>query len=344
MPTIKDVAEHAGVSLASASYAFSGKRAVSEEVRRRVMAAAAALNYQPSALGRNLRKGRNHRIGLITSLPSELSGWRVMEMLSAAEEEASTHGYTLSFYRPSAKPSQALELAQNGQVDGLIVLQVRQQDERVELLRRSQIPFVMIGDTLNAENLSFVDLDAERATFRAFEHLAQLGHKHVGYLAPQRRGAVHDLGRDLHIAQGYARAKGQLDLNILELEAGSALQEGHAATVRLLREHPEITAFFSPQSNNQYGLLQALYAQQIRVPRDCSVITFSNESAAESAVPPLTAVTLPLSEMGRLAARMLIGRLEHGGKGEQILLPPKLVVRESTAPPRKKPLPKLATV
>jgi DNA-binding LacI/PurR family transcriptional regulator len=336
MANIKDVATRAGVSLGAASYALSGKKPVSDDVRRRVMAAAAELGYQPSALGRSLRHGRSHRIGLLSNFPSEASGWRVMEMLHAAEEEASAHGYSVSFVRSNGQPIQALELVEKNLVDGLILVQVKQRDERVELLRKRGVPFVLIGRTSNPEGLSFVDHDAAHGVHRGLEYLAQLGHQRIAYLAPLTRSVTQDLGRDIFLERGFQQAAAELNATLYRIEVGATTEDGFHATQALLRQHPDITAIFTTQSNTQYGVLHALYAQQLRVPRDVSVLGISSDSGAECAVPPLTAISAPLQEMGRLAARQLVDILERDAKPAQLILTPRLVLRESTAPPPAK--------
>ena len=105
---------------------------------------------------------------------------------------------------------------------------------------------------------------------------------------------------------------------------------------RLLNEHPHITAIVTPQEHCAIGVLKAIRAQGLRVPDDISVIGSLDEAMSELATPPLTTISFPAAEMGREAARILLGHLDGTlATPQQVLIRPELCVRDSTGPARQ---------
>jgi DNA-binding LacI/PurR family transcriptional regulator len=329
MATIKDVAARAGVSQSTVHYALNGKRSISEAVRQRVMAAVAELDYTASTLGQRMREGRSYSIGLIAPhMPS--SDGSAMEMLVSTAATASQADHTLGIFMGQS-PEQVLRLLRNQFVDGLILVETTHMDPRIEALRQTDYPFVMIGRTHNLEGLSTVDFDFEAATFAAFENLVKLGHRTIGFIGPY---STADLNVEnwFFIQRGFERARATLDVEFVQERARLTAEEGFRATESLLEKNPGITAIFAP-GHAHHGVMRALYTRRMHVPEDCSVIGITTAGVAEWTVPKLTSVDIPLFEMGRIGASLLLRKLAGETVTDQILMPASVVVRESTAPP-----------
>jgi DNA-binding LacI/PurR family transcriptional regulator len=323
--TIKDVAERAGVSPSTVSYALSGKRPISEAARQRVTEAIAALDFTPSALGRGLRRGRSQTIGVVYPHP-QFSDTGGMEFFSAAASEVNLASYGLSLYSLPSTPRQVLDLFRNSVVDGLMLMEITRHDPRVEVLRATGFPFVLIGRCEDTSGLSLVDFDFELAAFLAVEHLVELGHRRIGWVDDPDR--AQDLGYIQYLDRGYERACAELDVTLVR--SGPA-PSGYAAAERLLNLAPDLSAVLAPCGSSQIGVLRALQHSGRRVPQDCSLVCITTEQLAEWSSPSLTSVDVPLAAMGRAGADLMLRRLAGDRQAEQLIMPAQLVVRESAA-------------
>lgn len=333
MSTIKDVAARAGVSLSTVHYALNGKRPISDAVRQRIKQAVDELEYTASSLGQRMQAGRSYSIGLIApQLPT--SDAAVLEMLLSTVTTASQANHTLGIFM-GQPPEQALQQVKNQSMDGLILVETTHIDPRIEALKKTPYPFVLIGRTQNLEGLNSVDFDFEAATITAFETLVNLGHKTIGFIAPH---ANIDLNVEnwFHIQRGFERAQKAFDVKIVCESSYITPEDGFRATQDLLETEPNITAIFATSGPVCVGILRALYTRRIHVPDDCSVIGIATAQVAEWTIPKLTSVDIPLYEMGCLATTMLLQKLSGEKINAQVLMPAKLVTRESTAPPKKK--------
>ena len=327
MATIKDVAEHAGVSQSTVSYVLSGKRSISEAVKRRVQVAIDELEYTPSSLGLNLRRGKSQTIGMVYPL-SDVR----LEIVRAAAE-AMQDRYTLSLLTHAEEAQDLVAAFKQRRIDGLILMQIRRHDRRVERLRGSDYPFVLIGRPENAEGLSFVEFDFQTAAYLATEHLVGLGHRVIGYLTYPHTKRGLDLGYLVQLEHGYTRAQRDFDVKIVMQEADSSIDACARATAALVTTTPELTAIVAFDVTAHVGVLWALHTLGKRVPQDLSVVCFTAQSVAQWTIPKLTSVELPFTEMGRIGAELILKRLAGAVEPEQHLLPARLEARESTAPP-----------
>jgi DNA-binding LacI/PurR family transcriptional regulator len=221
-------------------------------------------------------------------------------------------------------------------VDGVLLIETTHHDPRIEALRATPHPFVLIGRTGDMSGLTSVDFDFEEAFYLAFDHLARLGHRDIGFIVPY--GALDDQGERKEnwyaTLRGFQRAQHEHGLRV-ELEpAVLNIEDGHRAALRLTGRAPQITAIVA-SGHTQVGVLRALYSQGRRVPDDCSVIGLTTAQIAEWTIPRLTSVDLPLREMSVTATELLLRKVSGESVTEQVLLPARLVERESTAPPRK---------
>ena len=329
MATIKQVAAVAGVQPATVSYVINGTGSVSAATRERVLAAAAALNYAPSHLGRSLQRKHSRTLGLV--LPGERTHERVGTILSGAADGAAMAGYDLLLTSRTGhdEVTTYAELHRSKRVDGLVILDVRQDDERVAAARRLGIPYVCAGRP--GDDSPFVAIDAEAGTIEALAHLIVLGHERIGLLIPPL-----ELALAVEQDAGYRGALGEAGLVFdeqLVVEGGTTEGEGYAAASELFASPEPPTAILAGSAALAFGAMHAAHDAGLRIGEDLALIVFDDPPAAAHVVPPLTAVRQPTYQVGRELAGQLVGVIEGREQPRAVLLQGQLIVRRSCGRP-----------
>lgn len=182
MVTIADVARHAGVSSSTVSYVLSGKRAISEETRRRVRSSVRELGYHPNAGARALAARRSHIIALMVPLRTDVYVPVMMEIAISVTTAARQHGYDVLLITNDEGPDGVRRIAASGLADGLILMDVELDDERIPVLRAQGTQATLIGLADDARGLSCVDHDFVAAGALCADHLADLGHREIAFI------------------------------------------------------------------------------------------------------------------------------------------------------------------
>ena len=337
------MAEHAGVSVGSASQAFGRPELVSEKVRERVLAAAEELGYAgPDPAARRLRTGRAGVLGLIFS---ERLGYAFTDPAAPAflrgvawgMEEARTG---LLMIPTSPSHDAATTAVRDAAVDGFIVYSAARNDPRVDAAVARGLPVVTVDQPRGAQT-PFVGIDDRGAARSAAEHLRKLGHERVAVLsfvaaADPDGTLVFDVTEER--LAGYREGLGSAwDGDAVRTCRPNAPEPAYAVGLELLRSAARPTAIIAMTDALALGVLQAAAELDVAVPDALSVVGFDDSPAAVLAHPALTTVAQPHEEKGRLAAEWLIKDFARGrGPGRrrrQVVLPTSLVVRDSTAPP-----------
>jgi DNA-binding LacI/PurR family transcriptional regulator len=339
---LRDVAERAGVSVGSASQAFGRPELVSEELRKRVLAAAEALGYPgPDPAARRLRTGRAGAVGLIfaerlgyqftdPAAPAFLRG------IAAGMQEAPTG---LLLIPDSRNRNEAARTVREAAVDGFIVYSTPQNDPRVEAALARLVPVVTVDQPRGAAT-PFVGIDDRAAARSAAEHLRELGHERVAVLSfvtALGPGGSLELDLSAERLEGYKEGLAEAwDAGLVRTVRPNAPEPARDATAELLRAPDPPTAILAMSDILAIGALEAAAEEGVTVPEELSVVGFDDSPVALHATPPLTTVAQPHEEKGRLAARWLMEEVERGQRPEEgrrrAILPTELVVRESTAP------------
>jgi LacI family transcriptional regulator len=202
------------------------------------------------------------------------------------------------------------------------------------VLPESQIPHVFVNRVVPGSDRN-ISLNLEAASCAALDHLAALGHRRIGHVS-----GPDDLTPSRSRRAGLLSAARRAGLPEPPVESGDFNEQGgFDAATRLLRNHPEVTAVYVSTLNQAIGALSAVHAAGLRVPDDISVISYDDLPIAGFLQPPLTAIAMPLMELGRAAVDALCGQLE-GAPPEDVMVPgsPEVIVRGSTGPPP--PLPR----
>jgi DNA-binding LacI/PurR family transcriptional regulator len=334
--TIADVAKAAKVSVPTVSRILNNKEYVADETRDRVNQVIEELGYVPHIQARRLRGGKSRTLALHHPVesPHLLSGVVEIPYIIGAAAAAAEQEYYLNFLISQLTPQSLLNMYRSNQVDGMILLQVCLDDWRVNLLRKYDYPFVMHGRCRDLDNLTFIDLDFENAMLAAFDYLVALGHRDIGFLTYPQSWRVAGLGPAVRSLEGYENALAKYGLQAHYREIGlREVEEGFAATLDLLEEDPRLTAIITTSHLTAAGSIKAVTKRGDRVPEDRSVMAIAFSEIADGITPSLTTLEWSPYDSSFQATLMMIEKLKHEDlPAQQILVAPKLAIRESTKP------------
>ena len=330
-PTIRDVAKAAGVSVATVSRILNDKPDVSEETRQHVLATIDQLGYARSTQWQQLTSGKSRVISLHYPQKTAVLNQISFDFVTGASSVCEERNYSLHLITQSLEESSLLDFYRTNQCDGMILMEIRLDDWRVDLLRQHQLPFVTIGHGSDNEGVDFIDFDFETAVLIAYEHLVTLNHQNIGFISIKPDPERKRYGPAVRAAEGYEQACAQYNSPRFYYEVNYGLKNVKKATINMLKTHPEITAIVSVSDMAIAGIFEAVQSLGLSIPDDISVIGLTNEQGAELTTPSLTSLQFPSWSMGYDAGKMLIDKLEGKTKTViQTLVAPQLYVREST--------------
>jgi DNA-binding LacI/PurR family transcriptional regulator len=326
-----DVARLAGVSHQTVSRVLNGSEHVRAETRERVLAAMRMLNYRPSAVARALVTGRSRTIGVV-SFDTTLHG--PASTLFGIERAAHEEGYFTAIVslRALDQPSvqTAIDHLRRQGVDGILV--IAPQLPAVQALPHLDLDVPVVAvEAGPEEGVPTVAIDQHAGARAVTRHLLELGHATVAHVS----GPSDFLEAHQRIA-GWRAVLEEAGADVpAPLEGDWSPRAGYEQGRRLL-EAGGTTAVFVANDQMALGLLRALHDAGCEAPRDISVVGFDDIPEAAYFTPPLTTVRQDFMEMGRRSVHLLLGQLDGGlrpSTGETVA--PELVVRSSTAPPRR---------
>lgn len=345
MPTIADIAKRAGVSVSTVSYVLSGKRPISAATQTRVRAAIAELDYYPHALGRALASRRTRQIAVLYPLVAAGLSEFHLEFFTAAAEAAAEHGYAFMLSTAAGDERALRDLIRSGVIDGLILMEVRLRDWRVELLRRHGFPFSLIGHGEDNDGVGFVDLDFAAAVETAVDHLVGLGHRDVALVLGSSEQLAMEYGPAVRSLAAFEGAMARRGLAAPVLHGEPTFEAGHLLAHRLAAVSPRPSAAVVVHPEALAGLVAGAHERGVRIPDDLALVAMVPRTLARLFTPALTTIDFPAAQMGRLGAELLIRRVEGGAdRAEHVLLHGELIVGRSTAPAAASPRAPLAPI
>ena len=329
--TSEDVAKKAGVSVATVSRVLNDSPHVSPAVRRKVLRAAKALNYQPNRTAQRLRAKRSHVIGLVIS---DIQNPFFTSVVRGIEDVAYKHDYSVVLCNSDEDPEKErlyINVMRAEAVGGVILASTTETNPLVADLFDHDIPVVAIDRRIKDKRVDAVLAANAQGAFEAVSHLIALGHRRIGFVGlPLTRTT----GKERY--DGYARALRAHGLSVsrqLVRIADAKQQGGYQRAIDLMTERPSITALFVANNLMTLGALSAIRERGMKIPDDISVVGFDDMPWATLLEPPLTAVAQPTYELGQRAAELLLERLKQPQKpAAQIELKTSLIVRGSTRP------------
>jgi len=307
MATMREVAQHADVSVTTVSHVLNGTRFVSDGLASRVRNAIAELNYQPDRRARSLRKGSSETIAVIVS---DIGNTFFSALFRGIEDRLLESGYNvlLSNTGEDADAEERnLSMMLEQRVDGFVVAPTKAGAKNLAALVSDDVPLVVVDRPLELP-VDQVYSNNEQGSYDAVRHLIAFGHRHIGTIVEIEGIRTFD-----DRLQGWRRAMNEQGYEVPESfvqQAGLEIEGAVNATLRLLEKHPEVTAIFSSNNLMTLGVLQHLREVGLHYPNDLSIVGFDDPPWASAIHPSLTSVAQVPFEMGYRAAEMLVRRLE----------------------------------
>src|SRR5580698_1866423 len=331
-PTLDEVARLAGVSRSAASRAINRSGYASRSTREAVERAVRELGFVPNPTARALATQQSGAVVLavsnndpelfaapfyaliITGVSAALERTDLVLMLALADSDLGR--------------ARLERILRSRRADGIMLMGLHGDDPLYRLVGKLDVPVVYGGRPLDAEPAWYVDADNRGGARLAAEHLIGTG---------RRRIATMTGSLDTHV--GTARLRGFQEALAVAGHDTSLVEHGDfteasaaAAMTRLLAAYPDLDAVFAASDNMAAGALQALKAAGRAVPGDVAVVGFDDHAIARHIDPPLTTVAQPIKQFGWEMAKMLVSLID-GEQPGSLILPTRLVVRESSKPP-----------
>ena len=331
--TIKDVARIAGVSPSTVSRVLSNHPKISPATVRKVREAMEELGYHPNIMAKSLVSKSTQTIGLV--LPRSVEEFlnpffsEVMRGMFAYANQAQ-YDVLMSAANSRQEELEAINRMILGRrVDGIIMMAPRKKDPVIEQLLQHDFPFVLLGRSLEHEELLCVNNDNIKAAFDATNHLISLGHQRIGFVS----GSLDMVVTEDRL-EGYRQALASASLPFRKdwIIGEEMLQAGGFHALSLMLTQPERpTAFVVIDDVIAFGFIRQLYEAGFRVPDDVSIVSFNNIMLTELSNPPISTVDIGIYHLGYMTAQLLIRKISGESIVQnQLVLPHRLVVRGSS--------------
>lgn len=329
--TLKAVAQHLGLSAGTISAVINDSPAakhIPPRTRSRILAAVRELNYQPNFFARSLRKKRTYTIGILANEIGDAYGSMIIAGVENFLRQRNYFFLTGIHRHDSTLLEKYSKLLLHRGVEGFITIDLN-------LPHSLFLPTVAVAGHKRHEGVTNVALDHYRAAWVALQHLAELGHRKIAFMkglpassdSADRWHGITEVAKKLGIAIDP-------ELTVQIESSASSPELGYPYGKALLERRKPFTALFAYNDISAIGAIRAFREAHLRVPEDVSVVGFDDIESAAFHNPPLTTVRQPLLEMGEVAAKILLERIEgaNGDYAEAIAIQPELVVRASTSP------------
>jgi LacI family transcriptional regulator, galactose operon repressor len=337
--TIREIADLAGVSIATVSRVLNGRDDVADETRDAVRRVIREHGYTANRNARGLSAGRTGMVGVLVPLVFPAYFAEILAGAAEALYEQEMRVVLSPTQHEHAREVSLLDrLMHGGATDGALIVLPGESSEELERALDAGYPFVVVDPLMPLDDrIPSVSAAHMSGADQAMRHLLSLGHRHIGAITgPPGWVATEDRRR------GYRAALAAAGIPFdpaLEVEADFEITDGEEAAQALLGSRNPPTAVFAFNDNIAIGTMRAARDRGLRIPEDLSIVGFDDVEHASIVTPSLTTVRQPLAEMGRTAVSLLVRLLEHQSvETLSIQLATRLVVRESTAPPHARAL------
>ncbi|MCU0463116.1 MAG: LacI family DNA-binding transcriptional regulator [Anaerolineae bacterium] len=334
MITIKEVAQHAGVSVRTVSRVLNNNPHVAEATRNQVLSVIQELDFRPSAAARYMRTGQSQLIGFLTDeLAQNAFGY---DLIIGAQQAAWEHGKLLFLLNTNNDPeveARAINMMRDYQVEGIVYATIYHRQIKHSQFPKD-LPTLLVNCFADDRSLPSIVPDEIAGGRLATETLLKKGHRRVGFVSIAAKEPA-PLGR----LEGYRQALASFDIpydealvRFIEEPFEGLANSTYDSVLSLLQMPNPPTGIFCFNDLMVLGAYDAIRKTSLRIPEDVAVVGFDNvEILAAQVHPPLTTVELPNFEMGQLAVRMLLGLEEtnRGGRPVQHMIHCPLIERKS---------------
>jgi LacI family transcriptional regulator, fructose operon transcriptional repressor len=327
MPSIKDVAQAAGVSTATVSRVLANKSRVNAETRKRVSEAIERLNYRPNLIARSLRVQKSAKIGLVVS---DIRNPFFTAISRAVEDAAYEQGYSVLLCNTDENPEKEelyLNLLHDENVAGIIFSPTQKFSAGLKTYR-STIPFVIIDRSVESKHVDMVLLDNVSAAYELTTHLIENGYRSFAGLF----GNASTTGKERSL--GFQKALKDHQLSPVTIHfIAPRIKQGYETTMSLLAGNQKPDAIFTSNSLLTAGVFQAIRDSKLNVPNDVALVGFDETTWGALVDPPITIIAQPTEEIGRTAIELLFQRIiEPERSPKTVILKGKLLQRGSSGP------------
>lgn len=336
MSTLKEVAKEANVSITTVSRVINDSSKVNIKTRERVEDAMKLLKFQPNRVAQRLRanKGRSKLLGLI--IP-DIQNQFYSSIVRGIEDMSYGNNYAVILCNSDENPEKEkfyLEVLRSESVDGIILPPIRQNGKFIKDLIKSGIPVICFDRKLSSQSIDTVVIDNEKGGYLATSHLIELGHRDIAVITSSLSISSFE-----DRFKGYKHALEDHGISINEnyIKKGDhrSSEIGKQLTFELLRQNPRLTSLLIMNNQMTLGALEAINEHGLAIPYDISIVGFDDMEWAKAISPPITVIKQPGYEMGRRVAELFFQRVTDPDREKvQVIMEPKLVIRQSTAAPK----------
>ncbi len=329
--TLLDVAQHAGVSRATASLVLRGSPLVADKTRQQVLDAMKALGYVYNRAAANLRAQKSHTIGLVVT---DITNPFFAELAVCIEAELENLDYTVMLCNSLdnlEKQDRLLRVLSGHMVDGVVICPAQgSTSQTIQTLEQWQIPVVLVARYIEGSASDYAGADNILGASIAVDHLVEKGHTRIAFL-----GGVSDSSARNERLTGYQQALQRQGLSIdpaLSITSPVSRQGGFDALTHLLDQPAPPTAAVCYNDVVAFGAMLALQARNLIPGTHFSIIGFDDIADAALVRPALTTIAIKPKDIGQAATDLLLDKLQHPNRTfQRTILEPHLVVRESTS-------------
>jgi LacI family transcriptional regulator len=344
MVTIKDVARESGFAPTTVSIVLNDAplaQYIPARTKNLIKSAAQKLNYHPNPYARSLRSNRSHTIGVMVFDISDPYCANILKGIEDGLDESPYLVVLADTQNDRKRFERDIEMLLARRVEGLIAVanSLSLEIDVLAVLRKRVLPTVIIGRNFRQDSMSTVVVNNEAGGRLALQHLHELGHREIAFITGPK--IIVDSGDRWNGVLTYAQEVGLAIDPALVMEVKeptSSYESGFEVAQELLRRRKKFTAVLAFDDVTAFGVIRALNNASRRVPEDCSVIGFDDVSMAGCYNPPLTTIRQPMSDLGSIGVKLLVGAVQASLSKtpftpEFLKVEPELVVRESTRHP-----------
>jgi len=336
--TISQIAKEAGVSKTAVSFAFNDPSQLAPNTVRHIREIAERMGYTPDPIARSMTTRRTNALGLLLpqDIATALANPFYTQFIRGIGHVCGQVGLTLMLVPPLW--GSVLKAIPHATVDGFVVVGLEVDRGEIQLMRRRDVPFVMV-DSEAPEDVPSVNVDDHSGAQAVMRHVLSKGHRRIALVCIEsgKAGHVEEYTGTLAARlSGYRAALAEYGLSLDDsgiqlVEAPTSWEGGQAAFEQIWAAKQRPTAIVAMSDIIAIGVMDAAKTHRLHLPRDLSVAGFDDLPDARHMRPGLTTVRQPVEEKGRLAAEVLVAALQKEDGINHHILPTELVVRQSVA-------------
>jgi LacI family transcriptional regulator len=327
---IYEIAQKAGVSIATVSRVLNNSPKVSEKTRARISEVIARENYLPSAHARGLSGAPGKTIGILTI---DIRDQYFASVIHSAEQKLSLHQYNLILCNTGGELNDQrnyISLLMQKKVDAIILVgSVFNYPQLADTLRQvaTEIPIIIVNENLSGDNIYSIVCDETTGVSSGITHLYNKGHRYFAYI---KVGNSYSAKRKIQGFYNIPKLYPEINIENRVLEVEKGLEPAQNVVSQILDMNPRPTAIICSEDITALGIIQEITAKGFKIPRDFAVIGFNNAIYSKCSTPTLTTIDSQSSSMGLAAARLTLDILNKVKAPVLTTIATELVIRKST--------------